>query len=176
MANIDKYIEHLALWEGTGYYVIPGDKGGPTKFGVTLNTYRQFFGMEKTAEDLKNMSMREWKYIFIYGFWGPVKADSIENQSLATLIMDCCYMSGRKTSIKKIQRCLGGLDVDGIVGPKTLRVLNDFPEDCFYKIYQMRLNWFKAIVEKDPTQKKFLRGWLNRLNSVKYIPTELQDD
>lgn len=168
MANIDKYIEHLALWEKTGFYNIPGDKGGPTKFGVTLNTYRQFFGNHKTPEDLKNMSMREWKYIFYYGFWGPCKADQIENQSLATLIMDVCYMSGRVTAIKKIQRCLGGLQVDGIVGKNTLRVLNEFPEDSFYKIYQMRKDWFNAIVAKDPTQKKFLKGWINRLNSVNY--------
>lgn len=176
MANADKYIEHLLKWEGTGFTIISGDKGKETAMGVTLATYRQFFGANKTAEDLKNMSMREWKYIFHYGFWGPVKADNINNQSLATLIMDICWMSGRKTAIRKIQRCLGGLQVDGIVGPQTLRILNEFPEDSFYKIYQMRKDWFYAITERDRTQMKFLKGWLNRLNSVKYVKTADQDD
>lgn len=168
MADADKYIDHLMRWEGTGFTLIKGDKGKETKMGVTIGTYRQFFGQDKTAEDLKNMSMREWKYIFYYGFWNPIKADQIENQPLATLIMDCCWMSGRVTAIKKIQRCLGGLVVDGIVGKNTLRVLNEFPEDSFYKIYQMRKDWFYAIVAKDPVQKKFLKGWLNRLNSINY--------
>ena len=167
MADIDLYIDHLLKWEGRGFYKIPGDKGGWTCMGVTLNTFRQFYGADKTPEDLKNMSMKEWKGIFYYGFWGPVKAEQIKNQSLATLIMDCCWMSGRVTAIKKIQRCLG-LQADGIVGPKTLRMLNQFSKDSFYKIYQMRKAWFEAIVAKDPTQKKFLKGWMNRLNSVIY--------
>jgi lysozyme family protein len=171
MAEIDKYIPHLLLWEGTGFYNIPGDKGGYTKMGVTLNTFRQYYGKDKTPEDLKNMSYKQFKYILYYEFWNPVKADQIENQSLATLIMDICYMSGRRTAIKKIQRCLGGLDVDGLVGPKTLRVLNQFPEDSFNKIWNMRYKWFNAIVEKDPSQNKFLRGWLRRLNSVTYQST-----
>lgn len=166
MTKSEIIANHIRKWEG-GYANIPDDKGGPTKWGITIGTYRYYFGKEKTVQDLKNMTEKEWVYIFKYVFYNPAKIAEVNNLSLSTLIMDICWMSGRITAIKKIQRAIGTTP-DGIVGPKTLKILNDFPEWSFNQIYQMRYAWFKAIVEKNPTQKKFLKGWINRLNSIKY--------
>lgn len=41
------------------------DKGGPTNMGVTLNTYRSYFGKDKTAKDLMNMDQSAAKNIFM---------------------------------------------------------------------------------------------------------------
>ena len=58
-----------------------------------------------------------------------------------------------------------GVTADGIVGPKTLAALNNTP-GIKDKIYQTRKAYFEAIVRKNPTQKKWLKGWMNRLNYI----------
>lgn len=157
----------IKKWEGSKCVCLEGDPGGLTCSGVTIGTYRQHFGQDKTENDLRNMTEKEWIYIFKKSFYWPVKADQIKNWSLALLITDISYMSGAKTTIKKVQKAIG-TDADGIVGPKTLHILNEFPEDSFYKIVNMRKKWLEAIVIKNPKQQRFLKGWLNRLNSINY--------
>ncbi len=49
--DIKKFI---LSWEG-GFANDPDDLGGATNSGVTLSTYRMYYGQDKTVEDLKNM-------------------------------------------------------------------------------------------------------------------------
>lgn len=166
MANADLLIPHILYFEG-GYACVEGDSGSHTNSGVTIGTYRYYFGKDKTVEDLKHMSRKEWMYIFRLGFWNPCKADQIENQSLANLIVDSCWLSGTRSTIKKVQRAIG-VTPDGIVGKVTLGVLNNYPEDCFYKIYHMRVAFYDKIIENNPKLARFKKGWLNRLNSINF--------
>ena len=61
------------------------------------------------------------------------------------------------------------VDVDGAVGPKTLSALCQCLDlkgnvSLICEIYcNEREAYYKAIVENNPSQSKFLRGWLNRL-------------
>jgi len=58
-----------------------------------------------------------------------------------------------------------GVTADGIVGPKTITALNNNKE-IKNKVYSARKTFFESIVKKNPSQKKWLKGWMNRLNSV----------
>ena len=58
-----------------------------------------------------------------------------------------------------------GVTADGIVGPKTIAALNN-AKDIKTKVYNARKAYFEAIVKKNPSQKKWLKGWMNRLNSL----------
>lgn len=166
MADAKLMIPFIKKWEG-GFANDPDDKGGCTMMGVTIATYRKFFGKDKTCEDLKHITEDEWLEIFRKGYWDCWKADEIKNQSIAQLVVDCGWGSGPKTAIKKVQATLG-LKVDGVVGPKTLAALNQAPSaGVFRKLWVMRYNWFHDIA-KSGNNKKFLRGWLNRLNDIKY--------
>lgn len=49
--DIKKFI---LSWEG-GFANDPDDLGGATNSGVTLSTYRMYYGQDKTVEDLKKM-------------------------------------------------------------------------------------------------------------------------
>lgn len=166
MANIRLIVPHIKRWEG-GYVCHPNDRGGCTNMGVTLATYRSFYGVKKTCADLQGLTEREWIHIFRAGYWDALKADRIENDSLALLCVDWCYMSGTKNAITRIQTAIGTTP-DGIVGSKTLAILNGMPMECFAKIWNARYFHFKSIVERNPSQGVFLKGWLNRLNSIKY--------
>lgn len=166
MAEASKMIPHLRKWEG-GFANDPDDKGGATMMGVTLKVYQKYFGKDKTAEDLKNISDEEWLAIFKDGYWNPWKADEIKNQSIAKLVVDMGWMSGVKTAIKKVQECLG-CKADGIVGPVTIGKLNEKTTfTTFRKLWLMRYQWLIEISKKG-NNKKFLRGWQNRLNDIKY--------
>ena len=168
MASYTKIIKKILKWEG-GY---AGNIDGATctMKGVTLATYRRFFGNEKNCKDLKEITQAEWDYIFKKGFWDRWKADDIKNQSIAELLVDWCWTSG-VWGIKFPQRVLGVKD-DGIVGPKTLAAINDYEdqEELFNKLWNRRKKHFQDIAKGG--KAKFLGGWLNRLNDFKYREEE----
>ena len=56
------------------------------------------------------------------------------------------------------------LDVDGIVGNKTLKVLNAVnPEKFLAEYHKLQIEYYNAVVKSNPKQKVFLAGWLNRV-------------
>ena len=87
MANYLLLVPKIKQWEG-GYSNHPMDTGGPTMKGVTLATYRRFYGASKTSEDLKKITDQQWASIFKVGYWDKLRADSIVNQSIADICVD----------------------------------------------------------------------------------------
>lgn len=165
MANIQKTMAFFKKWEGS-WANDPYDAGGCTMSGITIGTYRHYFGNDKTCEDLKRLTEDEWEYIFRKGYWDKAKCDQIEDDRIAMLVADMCWGSGAVTAIKKVQECLG-CTVDGIVGNQTLAALNKQRHNyIFYKLWCMRYEWFHRIAQKG-NNKKYLKGWLNRLDDIK---------
>jgi len=143
----------------------PHDRGGFTVDGVTLATFRRYYGEPRTEEDLRNMTPPQWRHIMKTGYWDVCKADKIEDQKLAEIIVDWCVNSGT-ARIRNVQAILG-VRPDGAVGPITLGAINGTDRDELYRrIMEARMGWFEKIVRNDPTQKRFLKGWLNRLKRL----------
>jgi lysozyme family protein len=165
MAKSEILKPFILSWEG-GFANIPGDRGGATNKGVTIATYRSVFGKERTVEDLKTITDIEWLHIFNTLFWSRWKADDIESQSIANLLVDWVWTSG-SYGIRIPQRVLG-VSIDGSVGTKTLAVVNEYPDqkELFRKLWKEREDFFRKIATGP--QKKFLAGWLNRLNGIQY--------
>lgn len=165
MATFSKYIPLLGKLEGYGKYTDhPSDLGGPTMSGVTLKTYRLYYGSHKTIEDLKAMTYDQWAYIMKSGYWDKVGADKITNQKIAELIADFAVHSGYVKAVKKVQELLG-ITVDGIAGPLTIHAINTAPlQLMFNALKAVRENYYYTIVNKNPSQSVNLTGWLNRLS------------
>lgn len=167
MADILKLKPFILKWEG-GFSNHPNDKGGATMKGVTLSTFRYFFGKEKSVTDLCQITDEQWLTVLRECFWKPWKADQIKNQAIANICVDFAWASGTLTSIRKVQKALG-LDTDGIVGPITLRALNGADAaKVFNTIKAERLRYIEAICQTNHSQVCFLRGWQNRINSIKF--------
>lgn len=168
MTNIEKRIVNFFIkWEG-GYVNDKNDKGGPTNRGITLSTFRAYFGNNKTINDLKNMSNTQWLYIFKQGFYDKIKCSEVKNENIQLIWCDWFWGSG-SWGIKKVQTIVGVED-DGIVGEKTIEAINKYnPKDLFNKIKASRIAFYYAIVKNNPSQKKFLNGWLNRVNDISYL-------
>ena len=166
MADYKKLKPFILKWEG-GFVNDKDDLGGATNKGVTLATFRSVYGQNKTVTDLKNMTDEQWDKIFKKYFWDKWKADEIKDQSVANILVDWVWASGAY-GIKIPQRVLG-VSVDGIVGAKTIAAVNAMAgKPLFNLIKQERIEFVNRICTSRPQNKKFKKGWLNRINAIKY--------
>lgn len=163
-----KELAAFVLEREGGYCNRKADKGGPTNKGVTLTTYRSVFGQSKTVEDLKRITDAEWEYIFKKFYWDKCKADYIQDKSVAFILVDWAYNSGVKTAVTHLQRIVK-TTADGIMGKQTLQAVNTrSPLPLFGALKQDRIAFYKARAAKNPSQKVFLKGWLNRVGHFAY--------
>lgn len=176
MADFKLYFPTLCEWEGTVFENVPGDKGGATKYGVILEEWVRL-GYDKDGDkdidvdDLKLINAQDASTIAKSHYWDKLKGDNINNQSIAEFIVDFAYNCGVTTAAKKTQIALGftGTDIDGKFGNKTVEAINKAnQEGLFNKIKELRDLYYKAIVSNNPSQLKFLKGWINRNNSFKF--------
>ena len=149
MVNVNKLVPKIKKWEG-GYANNPYDTGGCTMMGITIATFRKYYGSTKTCADLKKITEQQWTHILKTGYWDKMQADLIQSQSVANL----CVVN------------------DGIVGKKTLEALNGdgswlYHKEVFEKLWEMRKLWLMNIAQKG-NNRIFLKGWLNRLNDYKF--------
>jgi lysozyme family protein len=183
MADIKKIVPKILKWEG-GFGFDKADPGGSTMNGITLETFRSFFGADQDVDDLKMMTTGQWMQVLKKMFWDKWQADKIQSQSIAEILVDWVWASGAY-GFKEPQKLLG-LTPDGIVGPKTLAAINDYPDqaELHQKLYDARMAFIDRIVgysvnkykEKNPaaTQKdlmewtflRFQQGWKNRINDA----------
>ena len=166
MADYRKLKPFILRWEG-GYINDQADLGKQTNKGVTLSTYRSVFGKNKTVSDLKKITDDQWEFIFKKFYWDKWKADDIKDQNVANILVDWIWSSG-SYGIKIPQRVLG-VSVDGIVGSKTIAAINARDgRELFDTIKHERKDFIERICQKRPQNKKFKKGWLNRINSLAY--------
>lgn len=189
MANVEKIVPFIIRFEAgvtatglsneqlfdkarkTGFANDPADSGGATMVGVTIGTFTEYCrrkGLAKpTVEHLRNITYRQWLDILKTLYWDRWKADSILSQSVAEILVDWVWASG-KYGITIPQKVLG-VTPDGIVGKKTLAAVNaQDPAKFFAKIVAERKAYIDRICIIRPANNKFKKGWLNRLNALKF--------
>lgn len=173
MADVNKMIPFIFKWEG-GFVNDPADLGGATNMGVTIGAWRQV-GYDKNGDgiidvrDLKMLTPQEVIDIVLKPhYWDRWKADEIANQSVAEILVDWVWASGR-TGIVRPQRLLG-VKADGIVGPRTIEAINGYPDqkELFGKIRADRIRYIDEIVEARPLNKRFEKGWKRRINDIEF--------
>ena len=147
-----------------GYSENKNDKGGKTKYGISLRFLRGI-GIQKAINDL---SKQEAENIYKQHFWFSNSCDKIKNEKVAIKLFDMCINFGGKTAIKMFQKVVG-VSQDGIIGTKTLQALNDKGEDeVLNGLIQACETRYNEIIKNAPNQKVFLKGWMTR---ARRIPT-----
>ena len=120
-------------------------------------------------------------------YWNRWKADHIHSQKIANILVDWVWGSGKHGIV--IPQKMLGVEPDGIVGNKTLSAVNFAdPDQLFEALFDARVKFLNDITnasiakferkigrkatEKEllkHTNKRFLKGWLNRLNSIRAL-------
>ena len=151
----------------------PLDKGGATNKGVTISTWKKY-GRDINGdgvideEDLKLITDEDAIRIMKLNYWDVVRADDIESQSVANLLVDWVWGSGPGQSVPIVQQMVGAT-ADGIIGPKSIAAINaQDPREFFKKLHARRHVYFNRIVESHPEQETFINGWRRRLDSIQF--------
>lgn len=167
--SVEKLAPFVLEHEG-GFVNDPLDRGGATNKGVTIAVWKAQ-GYDKDGDgdidvaDLKLITEADAIMIMKKNYWDRWKADQIKNQAIANTLVDWVWGSGA-WGIKIPQRILGVKD-DGVVGIKTLEAINkQNPNKFLEKLYLARFNFLDGIVASNPSQKRFIKGWKNRMNDL----------
>ena len=126
-------------------------------------------GDELTVDDVKEMTVDQAKNIYRGQFWEAVSGEKIEAQILATYLLDMAVLHGTAAAIKLAQRGswavyhkLEYIKADGVLGQKTLEMLNDLGSSFIPVLIAMRASYCRLLVEINPKDREFLNGWLDR--------------
>jgi len=163
MERFERIFDYLLKVEG-GYSDDKNDKGGKTKFGIIEEEARDF----GYKGDMQDLTIDFAKNIYLKKYYLGNKLDKVINDKVALSICDWAVNSGRN-GIKNAQIAINqltneNLDVDGIIGNKTLEALNLVDPEKFLEVYHnLQRLYYKGKVEADKTQEDFLAGWLNRV-------------
>jgi len=166
--DIKAMIDDLIKVEG-GYVNHPKDKGGPTKFGITLKTLEAWRGYELDILDVRILSRSEASEIYEHEYYLKPGIDGLPDL-MQGVVFDMAVNMGPVIAIKIMQRVVhkmgSPIAVDGVIGPRTrqsaLIACNVYGVDVLRQICAARIGYYHGIVDHDPGQAVFLKGWTKR--------------
>jgi lysozyme family protein len=168
--NFERALKFVLKSEG-GFVNHPHDKGGKTMKGILQRVYDKY--RDDKQEDrrcVREITDEEVEDIYYNEYWVPGKCYKFP-WPLYAVHFDGCVNSGVGQASKWLQRAVG-TKADGAIGPKTIMAYEAKVEEIgvdaiVQNILEQRDGFYKLLVYKDPTQKSFINGWLNRLDNLK---------
>lgn len=142
-----------------GYSNHPDDPGGPTNHGITQATLRAFRKRSVSVQDVRNLSLNEANQIYVENYWAPIWGDQLP-AGLDYAMFDFGINSGVGRAVRELQKLLPGCAVDGVMGKKTLALVEaqDVTE-LIQKLCAARLHFCSTL----RNWKTFGRGWTYRI-------------
>lgn len=153
--TFEEAVEVVLKHEG-GYVNHPLDPGGETKYGISKRAYPHV--------DILNLRREEAIEIYRKDYWEKVRADDLP-ASLRLLVFDAAVNQGVSAAIRLLQQVVN-VEQDGILGPNTLRAVNNQGSRDLVFLYVMARH---AAYARNPRWDAFGRGWSWRLLEVTMI-------
>jgi len=167
MRRFDTFFSHTMKWEGGDqYHEVEGDPGGATKYGISQKAYPSLDIEALTFEEAVEIYQRDYS---------PSYIEQVEHDETAGRLFDFGVNAGTGRAATLLQIAaneeltgrsdipLRPLKVDGEIGPVSLRLINCLGEDLYDEYHRLIAQFYTNLAQKG-SYKKFLRGWLNRLN------------
>jgi lysozyme family protein len=156
----------------------PSDPGGHTNYGITEAVARSF-GYEG---DMSELPIHVAEDIYKQGYWDINNLDRISevNEDIAFEVFEISVNCGIKIGASFLQRALNvfnkngehydDIEVDGIIGDKTISAYRSFHEVRTYKgmpvlrkaINGQQASYYIRLSEKDPKYQDFTYGWIRK--------------
>lgn len=132
----------------------PNDRGGLTKYGISKRAYPDL--------DIQNLTETQAIGIYKRDYWDALKLDDVRDPLIAAAIFDTAVNMGATTAARLAQS-LAGAPVDGKIGPVSIAGINRSEPMIFLPMFVIaRIERYSDICSRDPSQKKFLHGWIRR--------------
>lgn len=162
MSNFLRAFAQVLIIED-GYVDDPDDKGGETKYGISKASFPN--------EDIRNLTLDRAMELYEKCYWKPMCLSQIANQEIAEELFDTAVNMGVKQAVRIAQEAIGllpfhpGLKVDGVMGPQTLSAINSYRHHrTLLKVLNgLQFEHYRKIVKSHPSQAKFFRGWMRRI-------------
>jgi lysozyme family protein len=157
------------IHEEGGYVDDPVDRGGKTRFGISQKSYPKL--------DIASLTLEQAEHIYYTDYWVSIRGDRLPH-AVALVVFDCAVNQGVGTASKLLQRAISA-EADGIIGSRTVAMACalDAAYVCRAFTDLRELNYCE-IVEADPTQSRFISGWVQRAKRVRdqALKLSLDDD
>lgn len=182
MQTIDQIIENTLVHEGK-FQAWKADRGNywngqlvGTNWGITPADVARFRGTRTvTMHDMKTLGRDEAKAIYLAFYYEAPGVEKLPDP-LEAHVYDMAVNHGPSRAIRVLQAAInafvGGCDVDGKLGPQTVRLSYQMaeavPMDVILEaLVEERISFYRAIVRNNPSQGVFLKGWLRRANAFR---------
>lgn len=170
--DLDRHIRAIIAREG-GWVDDPDDSGGPTNYGITLETLRAYFkdmGLPgvPTKVSLRSLSPFTARGIYRWYFRTQGLAELIDEFSipdeLVPLVMDMRTLHSMEGCRKILQ---WALDASSHMGAGSYRNFSGWQrygeiEIAPAIIALMRMRYMLEVAERSPKDRKYVRGWMHR--------------
>lgn len=164
----------LVLKHEGGFVNHPKDPGGATNKGITIGTFRKFYGDTMTIEGLKNITDVQVGVVYKAGYWDKAHCDSLPN-GVDIVVFDMAVNAGPSRSIKLLQKSLN-VGADGVIGPETLKALSevstegpDAIKELILEFTRQRNNFYRSLRVFDT----FGKGWLRRSDATQQVALDV---
>ena len=142
-----------------GYVNDPTDPGKETKYGISQRSYPNL--------NVRQLSLKDAEKIYFCDYWLKGKFEQIPDENVATQLFDLSVNLGIRATTIVLQRALRSVGInvqeDGLFGPVTLSgVIFSEPSILLAAIKSEAAGYYRLIAAKNPSQQRFLNGWLNR--------------
>ncbi len=163
---LESALKFVLRWEG-GFVDHPADPGGRTNKGVTQKVYDAWRARQgRPAQDVKLIGDDEVHAIYASDYWLPPRCDKLA-APLNLVQFDTAVNMGVGRAVRFLQGC-AGCEADGDFGPGTEKAVAASDQGAMVAAYcQRREDFYRGLVQKKPDMGVFLKGWMNRLNSLR---------
>lgn len=178
--TVDEIITEIVKREG-GLVDNPADKGGITNYGISLR-YARGIGLDLNGDchtdkdDIVLVTPQIAHDLYLRDFYYIPKIDGLP-EPLQPFMVDFAINSGPGRAVMTLQALLGAMTndttlvQDGVIGPKTRAVAERLCDAMrpllVNQLVEARNRYLQWLVHRDPSQARFLSGWLARSNSFR---------
>jgi lysozyme family protein len=157
---IDEIITDILKAEGWDKYTNhPADRGGPTKWGITLKAWGDYLGKPVTDWNVKGIKEAEARVFYREKYIVGPGFHALSSDFLKALVVDAAVNHGPRAATKWLQRA-AGVQQDGALGPITIRQVNRTDDVVLaLKFLAYRVKFYGYLVTRDPSQAVFAHGW-----------------
>ena len=158
-------LKHVFAMEG-GFSNDPSDHGGATNWGITAATLTHWRGHSVTADDVRAIQPDEARAIYHANYWNTVRGGGLPG-GVDLVVFDVSVNSGPRRAVRMLQQAVGANLVDGMFGPATMKAVAEMaPADIVARLDRARRAFYRSLVDRDPSQGRFITGWLNRVTAT----------